>query len=112
MKKLFVGHYEAVLTGDRQVVLTIHEDLSYEYVEDSYRRGHVAQVFRNGTLKATSNRIAKAGLIHLRWISPSTIRASSPYGGGRRPGGTPGGSTGRGGMIWSDGGHVFFLHRR
>lgn len=112
MKNLFVGHYEATLTGDREVVLTIHDDLTFEYIEDSYRRGHVSQVFRRGELRAISPRSARAGLIQLRWISPGNIRASSPYGGGRRPNTVGGGSAGRSGMIWADGSHVFFLRRR
>ena len=112
MKHLFVGHYHAILTGDREVVLTIHEDMTFEYIEDSYRRGHVSQVFRRGELRATSARSARAGLIQLRWISPGNIRASSPYGGGRQPNSVGGASTGRAGMIWADGSHVFFLRRR
>ena len=112
MKKLFVGNYIATLSGDREVSLTIHDDLTFEYVEDSYRRGHVAQVFRRGDLRAVGRRSARAGLIQLKWISPGNIRASSPYGGGRRPNSSGGGSVGRSGMIWAEGSHVFFLRRR
>ncbi|MCY4657275.1 MAG: hypothetical protein OXC80_10740 [Gammaproteobacteria bacterium] len=112
MEKRFVGHYRAVLTGNRQVVLTIHEDLSYDYVEDSYRRGHVAQVFRSGTLRATGEQTARVGLVQLEWIYPGNVKALSPYGGSRRPNSTAGLGTGRGGMIYSDGSHVFFLRRR
>lgn len=112
MKKLFVGHYIATLSGNRGVSLTIHDDLTFEYVEDSYRRGHVAQVFRRGDLRAVGRRSARAGLVQLKWISPGNIRASSPYSGGRRPNSSGGGSIGRSGMIWAEGSHVFFLRRR
>lgn len=112
MKRLFVGQYIGTLSGDREVSLTIHDDLSFEYVEDSYRRGHVAQVFRRGDIRAVGTRSARAGLVQLKWISPGNIRASSPYGGGRRPNSSGGGSVGRSGMIWADHSHVFFLHRR
>ena len=112
MKKLFVGHYIATLSGNRGVSLTIHDDLTFEYVEDSYRRGHVAQVFRRGDLRAVGRRSARAGLVQLKWISPGNVRASSPYGGGRRPNSSGGGSVGRSGMIWAAGSHVFFLRRR
>ena len=108
-----MGHYIAELTGDREVVLTIHEDLSFEYIEDSFRRGHVSQVFRKGNVRAVSKHTARVGLVQLEWISPNNIKALSPYGGTRRPsGGNLSGSVGRGGMIWSDGGHVFYLHKR
>ena len=110
MQRLFTGYYEATLIGDRQVVLTIREDLSFEYVEDSYRRGQVRQVYRNGVIRATSTKTAKAGMVQLEWLAPQTIRALSPYGSNIRP--QVGMSGGRGGMIWSYDSHVFFLQKR
>ena len=109
MKKLFVGRYVAMLSEDRVVELVIHTDLSFDYEEDSFLRGHVSKVFRSGDVKAMTERTARAGMVYLQWVSPQNIRAKSPYGGVIRN--TTGGMDRRG-VAFSDGYHEFYMSRR
>ena len=78
-RKFAPGEYEAVLSGARKAKLIVDEEMKYEYVEDSPRNGIIKQVMTRGNLRFESWRKAKAGRVHLEWVSPTTIKVESPY---------------------------------
>ena len=110
--KLAPGTYEAVLAGSRTAKIEINDDLAYKYVEDSSRNGIIKQVRRNGTLRFSTWRKAKAGNIKLEWVSEDTIRVVSPFGS------TIGNGNNEGNLAYSSGpflsgmpSHTFYMNR-
>ena len=73
------GEYLGTLSGSREAKITIGEDLSYRYVEDSTRNGIIQQVSRNGALRFKDWRTAKAGNVKLEWVSNNAIKVVSPF---------------------------------
>ena len=79
-QKMAPGEYEATLSGSRKAQITIGDDMSYVYVEDSPRNGLIRQVTRKGFLRFDNWRIARAGRIKLEWLSMNSIKVTSPFG--------------------------------
>ena len=108
----FAGVYTAQLTSTRGVFLQINPDLSYLYKEDSFNRGIIHQIIREGQIKAKSDKKARLGHVRLNWVNPNSIEVWSPYSATIGHGNNQLRVDGTGGVFMSPAeGHMFFLNR-
>lgn len=108
----FSGVYKAKLTSSREVFLQINPDLTYSYKEDSFNRGIIHQVVREGRIKVKSNKEARLGRVRLHWLNPHNIEVWSPYSATIGHGNNQTRVDGTGGVFMSPApGHVFYLNR-
>lgn len=108
----FSGVYKAKLTSSREVFLQINRDLTYSYKEDSFNRGIIHQVVREGRIKVKSDREARLGRVRLQWLNPHNIEVWSPYSATIGHGNNQARVDGTGGVFMSPApGHVFYMNR-